>query len=174
MSSPHWVASPTREPSKLHFTLPSIAALLNAAPTAVYVLFAGIGLTLGVFHWSFDESPSFVLLEKVTSWRIDLFAAFGTMSGFALAALALVASLSTSDRAKEVVDSDSGRYLVRTLLRSAILWFVAAVLSLLAVFTGSRALDALVIAAACVAVGGGVVMMLGLYLFMRPFTVEKP
>jgi hypothetical protein len=119
----------------------------------------------GAFAGWFGKSPG---------WELNAFAAFGTMSGFSLASLALVASMSGHERARQVIDSAPGRYLVRTLVVSTWAWLVAALTALGALATSATIAQSLVIFFASVAAARAVVAMAALALFFRRFTVTKP
>src|SRR5467141_1669954 len=101
MSSPRSEESPVRLARSRREI---IQRLLNLLPKALYLLWIGYGTWLAVFHIIDDGARTVLLLKPSGGWQMNAFAAFGTMSGFALAALALVATLSTNARAQDLLE----------------------------------------------------------------------
>jgi hypothetical protein len=99
----------------------------DAFPHAVQVAGFAMGLFLGGFHVA-GRLP--VTGRLGSGWELTAFAAFGAMSGFSLASLALVATLSTHERAKEVIDENPGRRLLGALVHSTWGWICPALMAL--------------------------------------------
>lgn len=109
-------------------------------------------------------------MAKNDGWQLDAFSGFGAMSGFALASLGLVASLMSHDRARQVLDANPGRYMLRTLVHSMWAWLVPAILALASLLVDSGVAQALFIAAMPVAAGFALRALYALTLFFRRFT----
>lgn len=138
--------------------------IANTAALAGCILTATLYLTgnLSQLDW----------MGKENGWQFDGFAGFGGMSGFTLAALSLVASVAAHPRAKDVIDSTPGRYMLRCLIRATWFWFVPAVCCLLYLLVPRREMAAIVVATALFAIANGFVALLAVSLFFRRFTAE--
>jgi hypothetical protein len=148
--------------------------LLEASPAALDIVGATSGVLAGLWYYFNPRCALGVWFSESKGWELNAFAAFGAMSGFALASLALVASLSGHERAKEVIDSSPGRFLLRTLIRSTWAWFLVALSSLIALVAGAALTRVAVVILASIACARGVVALAALYFFFKRFTVLKP
>ncbi len=148
--------------------------VLNATPVALEVLGIVGGVLLGAHQYLRPGSTLGAWFTASKGWELNAFDAFGTMSGFSLAALALVASLSTHQRASEILDENPGRYLLRTLIAATWAWFLAALASLVALAAGSSLVNGVVVLATCWASARGLIALLALALFFKRFTVRRP
>jgi len=173
--------SPSIAPGSLGFsgekmTIRRVSAhdLAEAAPTALLIAGLVLGLLGGRYHLLHpftgkQETSGFIAwsLSEAKGWELSAFGAFGAMSGFALASLALVASLSGHDRTKVLIDADPGRFLVRQLVRSVWAWLAPALLALVALFTPWAWVEALFIVGACLGSAQGIVALMALSFFFR-------
>lgn len=107
-------------------------------------------------------------------WEITTFAAFGAMSGFTLAAVALVATLSAHPRGQEIIDANPGRFLLRMLVKATWLWMAPGVLALLHVALPYTVTRALFLWTVCVGLAQGAIALLALTLFFKRFTIPRP
>lgn len=113
------------------------------------------------------------LTNQADRWAFDAFSAFGAMSGFALAALALVGSTSTDDRARRLTDTAAGRTALRALVAATWWWLVPALASLLAVFHPAEPVLAVVVGGAVMGATRSVLALLGLSLIFRLYTARR-
>jgi hypothetical protein len=149
--------------------------VLDSAEPLLMLLGALVGAVAATIHLTRGEaSASAIWMKQAAGWEMDAFAAFASMSGFALAALALVASLSDHGRAKDVIDSNSGRYLLKCLISSVWWWLSAGLSALVDIPSGSRLSEAAFLLLAPLAVSRGFVALIAISLFFKRFTVTKP
>jgi hypothetical protein len=132
------------------------------------------GAGFGMWHYYNPKGTLGAWFVATPGWELNAFGSFGAMSGFALASLALVASLSGHERAQEVIDSNPGRYLLRMLIGSTWAWFIAALACLIALAVGGVWTRVVVIALTSIACARAVLALIALYLFFKRYTVQKP
>lgn len=154
--------------------LPWQRRVLNLLPSVLDVL----GITSGAFGagWLLlDPATGLIGLwfEKALGWELNAFAAFGTMSGFGLASMALVASLSGHKRAEEEIESENGRFLLKMLLVSTWAWLLPALLALSHVLLQRPIVVAAFILAACWGVARGILALMAFSFFFSRFTKPK-
>lgn len=160
-------------PTTSRTTSERVALALDILPTLLWGAGLVCGLGLAIFHGRASGDQTFTFLNR-GEWQLDAFAAFGTMSGFSLAALALIASLSGHKRAEELLDDNHGRFLVRTLVHSTCLWFVTATLALACWFSSSIWLETAFLMFVPLGVAGGAVALVALVGFFRRYSEAKP
>lgn len=144
---------------------------LKAAPPILTLVSVLLGIVGAVIHWKIPSAPSRLWFTSASGWELSAFGAFSAMSGFGLASLALVAGLSTNDKAKEVLDSNAGRGLVRRLLRSTWWWMAPATTALLHIYVRSLLIECAFVALVPVAIGQAAEALLALTVFFRRWTI---
>lgn len=90
-----------------------------------------------------------------------------------MAALALIATLSTHERGKEAIDSNSGRLMLRLILRSTWAWLIPGLVALLHMIFSTNLIRALFVGVSWFAATQGVLALLGLTFFFRRFTIPR-
>jgi hypothetical protein len=152
--------------------------LLNGVINLIPGVLLGVGLiggiALGAWQYRFGSPLIRAWVAANGGWELSAFGAFGTMSGFGMAALALIATLSAHERGKEAVDSNSGRQMVSFIVRSTWAWLVPGLLALVHILLPTCLVLSLLVGACWFAMTQGVLALLGLTFFFRRFTVTKP
>lgn len=136
------------------------------------ILGAFCGAALGLAHWTgvpFELSPLFG-----DGWQWAAFSALSALAGFMLAALALAASLQGHERAKGVLDSNVGRFMLRRMVEAMWAWFAAACVALLAGALPAALGAAVFLVALGAAVGWGVTALRAFTRFYARFTKHLP
>ena len=150
----------------------SVDAALQFGPTIVRGIGLSCGLVVALLRW-YGHLPS--LYEHNEDWCWDAFASLGTMSGFSLASLAIVAGLAGHERARQTLEQEEGRWLVRQLILAMTLWLIPAILGLVAALAPQDAgLQAAVIGFASLAISQAVVAVAAINAFFRRFSKPRP
>jgi hypothetical protein len=131
---------------------------------ALGVLF---GLVLGGMHL-LPDSTSAAWMQASSGWELKAFGVFASLSGFSIAALSLVASLSSERRDREALASNAGKDLVQQLVNATFRWFYPAVLALSCIFVESHLLEAAFVLSMCFGVAQGFVVLHALRIFLTP------
>ena len=135
------------------------------------------GLVGGGFFgsWQYRSGSEVVAgwVKTNCGWEIASFAAFGAMSGFGMASLALIATLSAHERGKEAIDSNSGRLMTRLIVRSTWAWLLPGLVALLHIGLPVPILRAFFVGFAWFAITQGILALLGLTLFFSRFTIPR-
>jgi hypothetical protein len=140
--------------------------------------FWALGLTAGVAaswrHWHSPDSAFHAWMRASAGWEMSAFAAFTAMSGFGLASLALVASLSTHERGREVIESNPGRAMLRRVVASTWWWMVPGVIALAHVFWPDLLVECCFVATVPITITRAAEALLAVTIFFRRFTVRLP
>lgn len=148
--------------------------VINLLPSLLLALGILGGLGAGVWQYRVGSRIIFAWVENKSGWELAAFGAFGTMSGFGMAALALIATLSAHSRGEEAIDSNSGRMMVRWIVRSTWSWLVPGLVALLHMIYPASFVRAIFIGISVFASAQGVLALLGLTFFFRRFTISRP
>lgn len=148
--------------------------LINLLPGGFFLLGALGGFAIGIWQFTVgsDELNKWVLNHS--GWELAAFGAFGTMSGFGMAALALIATLSAHERGKDAIDSNSGRLMVRLIVRSTWAWLIPGLFALSHLVLPYSGVRALFLGFSGFAVAQGILALMGLTFFFRRFTIPRP
>lgn len=175
MNSAPSLSAPLAAPGKDSVAVPLRARLLAAAQWGIPTLGWLGGIAAGGLHLYDGEAGAIAaILRDAKGWELSAFGAFGAMSGFALASLSLVASMSQTERGKHVVDSNPGRYLLRRMVSSMWWWLVPGVVALMHLVLPFSFVEALFFATAAIGVSHAFLALLALTLFFKRYTVDKP
>lgn len=147
--------------------------MINMLPGFFMLLGVFGGLWAGIYQYCTGSTVINEWFASNGGWEMSSFSAFGTMSGFGMAALALIATLSTHERGKEAIDSNSGRLMVRLIIRSTWAWLIPGLVALLHMLMQDAVIRAIFIGVSWFAVCQGVLALLGLTFFFRRFTVNR-
>lgn len=147
---------------------------ISLLPRLLLVLGSIGGLGIISWHHFFGCTVIDVWAASKNGWELAAFSAFGTMSGFGMASLALIATLSAHERGKEAVDGNSGRLMVRLIVRSTWAWLIPGLISLVHILLPVSIVRSLLLGAGWFAMTQGVMGLLGLTFFFRRFTIPKP
>jgi len=147
--------------------------VINLIP-GLFLCVGGVGgVALGIWQFRIGSPVIDAWVRAKGGWELSAFGAFGTMSGFGMAALALIATLSAHERGKESVDSNSGRQMVRFIVRSTWAWLFPGLLALLHIMVPTCLVRSVLVGSCWFAMSQGVLALLGLTFFFRRFTISR-
>lgn len=147
---------------------------INVLPRLLLALGCLGGLSGGVWQYRVGSPVLAEWVKNKSGWELAAFGAFGTMSGFGMAALALIATLSAHTRGEEAIDSNSGRMMVRWIVRSTWSWLIPGLAALLHMVCPGNLVRAVFVGFSVFASAQGVLALLGLTFFFRRFTIPRP